>query len=173
MHTACTLFCLVSASGGLRAGARMEGAASAASRLYAVYTSVTACTGPDTPDKYLHMGLRGNFLKTRHPPPLPALLPFLDQPTVPLSRPLCLCSIARIVARWDTGRSYNQWFWSICVAIVGKENLIWEIALNGTRSLVETLSKPHENGKLIIPRCSKFSHVEIWYRKMMQDRVVW
>ena len=27
---------------------------------------VAACTAPDTPDKYLHMGLRGNFLKMRH-----------------------------------------------------------------------------------------------------------
>ena len=46
---------------------------------------VAACTAPDTPDKYLHMGLRGNFLKMRHlsttlAHPSPALLlPFLHQ----------------------------------------------------------------------------------------------
>lgn len=28
---------------------------------------MAACRGPDTPDKYLHMGLRGNFLKTQVP----------------------------------------------------------------------------------------------------------
>lgn len=42
------------------------------------HTHVATRTGPDTPDKYLHMGLRGNFLKTQVPrwflhcrPPLP------------------------------------------------------------------------------------------------------
>lgn len=40
-------------------------------------TYVTASTGPDTLDKYLHMGLRGNFLKTQLPPH--------DQPRTPTS----------------------------------------------------------------------------------------
>lgn len=57
-------------------------------RIAIVHVHTAACAGPDTPDKYLHMGLRGNFLKTQVP------RRFLQHTRLP--RPVLRCAVVYI-----------------------------------------------------------------------------
>ena len=87
-----------------------------ASPRFCTYRTYSSLHGtPDTPDKYLHMGLRGNFLKMRHlstTPRPPHVLPFLHQPHQDLL-PCSRVSVAH--ARCDTARSYNHEYPSVCI----------------------------------------------------------
>lgn len=92
------------------------------SRLHAHQACVTLVHGPRyLPDKYLHMGLQGNFLKTHHPR-------FLDQ--IPLSRPSYIgtlwCMYNPFRSKCAPGDRIIGGEGGGDVGVLAKENLIFE-----------------------------------------------